>query len=193
MQTLTHDDLLGLERYARERGAFRTRAIAHKRARTVHLGAHLTLLFEDRITVQYQVQEMLRIERIFEPGAIDDELEAYNPLIPDGRNLKATLLIEYADMQERRAALERLRDVEHHVLLQVDGHAAVTAVADEDLPRSNDDKTAAVHFMRFELSSAMIQAWRAGAAVDLRVDHPGYPSTVRLDAAQHAALAADFD
>lgn len=193
MQTLIIDDLLGLERYARERNAFRARAMAHKRARSVHVGAHLTLLFEDRVTVQYQVQEMLRIERIFEPEAIAQELDAYNPLIPDGRNLKATLLIEYADTEERHRALTQLKDVEHHVLLQVAGHGAVSAVADEDLPRSDDEKTAAVHFLRFELTLGMIAAWRDGALVELRVEHPAYRNTVRLSAPQNAALLADFD
>ncbi|MHB1617224.1 MAG: DUF3501 family protein [Metallibacterium sp.] len=193
MHTLVHDDLLSLERYARERGEYRARAMAHKRARSVHLGAHLTLLFEDRVTVQYQVQEMLRIERIFEPEAIAEELATYNPLIPDGHNLKATLLIEYPDIDERRRALENLRDIEHHIALQVAGHASVLAIADEDLPRSNDSKTAAVHFLRFELGTAMIAAWRAGAAVTLRATHPAQPVEMQLDAAQHAALAADFD
>jgi hypothetical protein len=193
MHTLTHNDLLGLERYARERGEFRARAMAHKRARSVHLGAHLTLLFEDRVTVQYQVQEMLRIERIFEPGAIAEELAAYNPLIPGGHNLKATLLIEYPDIDERRRALERLRDIEHHITLQVANHAPVRAIADEDLPRSNDSKTAAVHFLRFELDTAMIAAWRAGAAVTLRATLPAHCVETRLDAAQQDALAADFD
>ncbi|EQD78281.1 hypothetical protein B1A_02338, partial [mine drainage metagenome] len=160
MHTLVHDDLLSLERYARERGEYRARAMTHKRARSVRLGAHLTLLFEDRVTVQYQVQEMLRIERIFEPDAIAEELATYNPLIPDGHNLKATLLIEYPDIDERRRALENLRGIEHHIALQVADHAPVLAIADEDLPRSNDSKTAAVHFLRFELGTAMIAAWR---------------------------------
>ncbi|WP_297901061.1 DUF3501 family protein [Metallibacterium sp.] len=193
MHALTHDDLLGLERYARERGEFRARAMTHKRARSVHLGAHLTLLFEDRVTVQYQVQEMLRIERIFEPEAIAEELATYNPLIPDGHNLKATLLIEYPDIDERRRALERLRDIEHHVQLLVSGHAPVQAIADEDLPRSNDSKTAAVHFLRFELTPAMIAAWRAGAAVTLRATLPAHRIETQLDAAQQVALVADFD
>ncbi|EQD68719.1 hypothetical protein B2A_00316 [mine drainage metagenome] len=192
MHTLVHDDLLSLERYARERGEFRARAMTHKRARSVHLGAHLTLLFEDRVTVQYQVQEMLRIERIFEPEAIAEELATYNPLIPDGHNLKATLLIEYPDIDERRRALENLRDIEHHIALQVADHAPVLAIADEDLPRSNDSKTAAVHFLRFELT-AMIAAWRAGAVVTLRATLPAHRVETRLDAAQQVALAADFD
>ena len=193
MHALTHDDLLGLERYARERGEFRARAMTHKRARSVHLGAHLTLLFEDRVTVQYQVQEMLRIERIFEPEAIAEELATYNPLIPDGHNLKATLLIEYPNIDERRRTLENLRDIEHHIALQVADHAPVRAVADEDLPRSNDSKTAAVHFLRFELTPAMIAAWRAAAAVMLRATLPAHRVETQLDAAQQVALVADFD
>lgn len=193
MHTLVHDDLLSLERYARERGEFRARAMAHKRARSAHLGTHLTLLFEDRVTVQYQVQEMLRIERIFEPEAIAEELATYNPLIPDGHNLKATLLIEYPDIDERRRALENLRDIEHHIGLQVAGHAPVLAIADEDLPRSNDSKTAAVHFLRFELGTAMIAAWRNSAAVTLRATLPAHRVEAQLDATQQATLAADFD
>ena len=193
MQKLVHTDLLSLEQYARRRTDLRARAIAHKRARSVRLGPHLTLLFEDRTTVQYQVQEMLRIERIFEPEAIDEELGAYNPLIPDGSNLKATLLIEYADIDERRRALENLRDIEHHIALQVVDHAPVLAIADEDLPRSNDSKTAAVHFLRFELTPAMIAAWRAGAAVTLRATLPAHRVETQLDVAQRVALVADFD
>lgn len=192
MNKLTAADLLSLEHYARERAAWRSRAIAHKRQRSVHLGAHLTLLFEDRLTVQYQVQEMLRIERIFEPAGIAEELAAYNPLIPDGHNLKATLLIEYPDQEQRRAALERLRDIEHHIELCVGTGAAVPGIADEDLPRSNDSKTAAVHFLRFELDAPAIAAWHASAPVRLRVQHTAYTADVQLDAAQHAALGADL-
>ena len=192
MQKLAPNDLLGLEQYARQRDAFRAQAIAHKRARSIHLGDHLTLLFEDRATVQYQVQEMLRIERIFEPEAIAEELTAYNPLIPDGSNLKATLLIEYADIEERRQALARLRDVENRIELVVEGHAPIIAIADEDLPRSNEDKTAAVHFLRFELSSAQVAAWRSGAAVRVRILHPHCSAEAILDAAQRASLGADL-
>ena len=192
MQKLAPNDLLGLEQYARQRDAFRAQAIAHKRARSIHLGDHLTLLFEDRATVRYQVQEMLRIERIFEPEAIAEELAAYNPLIPDGSNLKATLLIEYPDIDERREALARLRDIESMVELVVDGHSPVIAVADEDLPRSNEDKTAAVHFLRFELAPALVAAWRSGATVRLRVQHPHCRADTILDAAQRASLGADL-
>ena len=193
MQKLVHTDLLSLEQYARRRADLRARAIAHKRARSVHLGPHLTLLFEDRRTVQYQVQEMLRIERIFEPEAIEEELDAYNPLIPDGSNLKATLLIEYPDIDERHRALENLRGIEHQIELLVGDSAAVIALADEDLPRSNDAKTSAVHFLRFELSPTQIAAWHGGARIGVRVRHPFYTAEAILDAAQRASLGADLD
>ncbi|HEU4663647.1 MAG TPA: DUF3501 family protein [Dokdonella sp.] len=192
MNKLAPADLWKLEDYARERAAFRARVLAHKKPRTVHLGAHLTLVFEDRLTVQYQVQEMLRIERIFEPAGIADELAAYNPLIPDGHNLKATLLIEYDDVEQRRRELERLRGVEHDIRLVVDGCAPATTFADEDLERSNESKTAAVHFLRFEPGDAAIAAWRAGATVRLAVDHPHYRATATLDPRQREALLADF-
>jgi len=193
MQPLQPEDLLSLEQYARQRAAFREKAIAHKRARAVHLGAHLTLLFEDRLTVQYQVQEMLRIERIFEPEGIAEELAAYNPLIPDGRNWKATLLIEFPDAEERRRRLVEWRGVEHEFLLEVGGLAPVRAIADEDLQRSNAEKTAAVHFLRFELTPAMIAGVRAGAPVAFSVHHPKCVERVHLSDAQRTALAADLD
>ncbi|NCT67606.1 MAG: DUF3501 family protein [Rhodanobacteraceae bacterium] len=193
MNKLTHADLWKLEDYARERAAFRRRVLAHKQPRTVHLGAHLTLLFEDRLTVQYQVQEMLRIERIFEPDAIADELDAYNPLIPDGHNLKATLLIEYDDVEQRRRELERLRGIEDRIALTVGDLPAVLAIADEDLERSTDSKTSAVHFLRFELTPAMIAAWRADAAIHLAVEHPHYQATTTLAEPARAALGADLD
>ncbi len=189
---LTPADLWKLEDYARERPAFRARVLAHKKARTLHLGEHLTLVFEDRLTVQYQVQEMLRIERIFEAAGIADELAAYNPLIPDGGNLKATLLIEYADVEQRRRELERLRGIEHDIHLMLDGLAPIVAIADEDLERSNESKTSAVHFLRFELDPAAISAFRAGARVRLAIDHPHYRATSELDGAQRNALLVDF-
>ena len=192
MNKLSPADLWKLEDYARERAAFRARVLAHKKPRTIHLGAHLTLVFEDRLTVQYQVQEMLRIERIFEADGIADELAAYNPLIPDGGNLKATLLIEYDDVEQRRRELEKLRGVEHDIRLVVDGAEPATTVADEDLERSNEAKTAAVHFLRFELAPAAIAALRAGAAVRLAVDHPHYRASAELDGRQRDALLADF-
>ena len=154
MNKLTRSDLWKLEDYARERSAFRARVLAHKKQRTAHLGDHLTLIFEDRLTVQYQVQEMLRIERIFEAEAIEEELAAYNPLIPDGSNLKATLLVEYDDVEQRRLALLQLRGIEHRISLAVGDEPEVAAIADEDLERSNESKTSAVHFLRFELTPA---------------------------------------
>lgn len=193
MHPLTPSDLLPLEAYAREREAFRKRVIAHKNARKLHVGAHVTLLFEDRLTIQYQIQEILRTEKIFEPAGIAEELEAYNPLIPDGRNLKATMLIEYEDAEVRARELVKLRGVEHEVFLQVADHAPVRAVADEDLPRSNEDKTSAVHFLRFELNDALVADFRRGADVAVRIDHAGYRVEQHLNAEQRRALAQDFD
>ncbi len=192
MHKLTRADLLTLEAYAQQRGEFRARVMAHKKQRTVHIGEHLTLIFEDRLSVQYQVQEMLRIERIFEAAGIQDELDAYNPLIPDGGNLKATLLIEYADIEQRKRELVRLRRIEHAITLGVHGHAPVTAIADEDMERSNDEKTAAVHFLRFELDDTMIADWNAGARVTLASTLPAMPIEVTLTPEQRSTLAADF-
>lgn len=192
MTALTRADLLSLERYAVERPAFRARVIAHKKRRQLALGAHLTLCFEDRLTIQYQVQEMLRIERIFEPGGIDDELAAYNPLIPDGRNWKATLLLEYPDVDERRAALAVLVGIETRVWFEVAGHARVFAIADEDLERSRADKTSSVHFLRFELDAPMVGALRTGAALSAGVDHPAYAAAVEVGAGLREALLADL-
>ena len=192
MDKLTRADLLSLEIYAQQRSGFRARVMAHKKQRTVHLGEHLTLIFEDRLSIQYQVQEMLRIERIFEADGIQDELDAYNPLVPDGSNLKATMLIEYADVEQRKRELVRLRHVEHAIALSVHGHAAVTAIADEDMERSNDKKTAAVHFLRFELGPAMIADWRAGAAVTLTSTLAAMPVEATLTSEQRRTLAADF-
>lgn len=192
MTALTRADLLSLERYAVERPAFRARVIAHKKRRHLALGAHLTLCFEDRLTIQYQVQEMLRIERIFEPGGIDDELAAYNPLIPDGRNWKATLLLEYPDVDERRAALSGLVGIETRVWFEVAGHARVFAIADEDLERSRADKTSSVHFLRFELDAPMVGALRAGAALSAGVDHPAYAAAIEVGGGLREALLADL-
>jgi hypothetical protein len=172
MNKLDIGDLYSLEEYARRRAEFRARVIEHKRHRRVALGEHLTLCFEDRLTMQYQVQEMLRAERIFEEEGIRAELDAYNPLIPDGSNWKATLLIEYPDPDERRRELERLVGVEHRVWMQVDGHEPVVAIADEDLERSTDAKTSSVHFLRFELAPAMVRALHDGAGLRAGVDHP---------------------
>lgn len=193
MLKLTRADLLTLEAYAQQRGEFRARVMAHKKKRTVHIGDHLTLIFEDRLSVQYQVQEMLRIERIFEATGIQDELDAYNSLIPDGRNLKATLLIEYDDVEQRKRELVRLRNIEHTITLIVHGHTPATAIADEDMERSNDEKTAAVHFLRFELDPAMIEDWNAGAPVTLASTLPAMPVGVTLTPEQRCMLAADFN
>ena len=193
MQKLTPSDLLTLEAYARERSAFRARVLEHKRARTVALGAHVTLIFEDRLTIQYQVQEMLRIERIFEPAGIAEELAAYNPLVPDGANLKATMLIEYPDAEERARRLAELNGIEHRIALQIADLAAVAAIADDDMERSTADKTSAVHFLRFDLGAAQAAALKAGAAATLAIDHPHYRARTELGAATRAALGADLD
>jgi hypothetical protein len=183
---------MSLEAYARERNAFRARVMDHKKRRTVHLGENLTLLFEDELTIRYQVQEMLRIERIFEDEGIQQELEAYNPLVPDGSNWKATMLIEYPDEQERKRALERLKGIEDRVWVQIGGHERVHPIADEDLDRENEEKTSSVHFLRFELTEPMRQALRKGAALTVGVDHPQYAATTQLGPEVRAALAADL-
>jgi hypothetical protein len=193
MQKLAESDLLSLERYSRERNDFRARVIAHKRNRQVNVGPNTMWLFEDRLTVQYQVQEMLRTERIFEAEGIADELGAYNPLIPDGSNWKVTFLIEYPDAEERRVQLERLKGIEGRCWVQVAGGERVFAIADEDLPRENDTKTSAVHFLRFELSPAMTARLKGGAALSIGIDHPNYQHQIPA-AAEHvrAALIADL-
>ena len=193
MQKLTRADLLSLEQYAEQRPAMRTRVLEHKKNRHIQLGPHATLAFEDRLTVQYQIQEMLRIERVFEARGIQDELDAYNPLIPDGQNLKATFMIEYDDEAERRVALAGLIGVEDRVWLRVAGHEPVYAIADEDMERENDDKTSAVHFARFEFTPAMIGALHAGADLAAGIDHPNMTVSIDpLPAATRAALAADL-
>jgi hypothetical protein len=191
--TIKRDSLLTLEAYARQRKEFRARVIEHKKNRKLHLGEHVTLLFEDELTIRYQIQEMLRIEKTFEERGIQDELEAYLPLIPDGSNLKATMMIEYEDPLLRQRELAQLKGVEDATYLQVDGHARVYPVADEDLPRENDEKTSAVHFLRFEFTAPMITAFKGGAAIAAGIDHPHYQ--VRLDEiapAVQVALASDF-
>jgi len=192
MEKLTSADLYTLETYARERAAFRSRVIAHKRARSVHVGEHLTLLFEDRLTIQYQVQEMLRIERIFEASGIQEELDAYNPLIPDGSNLKATMLIEYADTEERARKLVELHGIERRLALRVGTQPPVLAIADEDLERSTEEKTSAVHFLRFELLPAHVGALRGGEGARLSVEHPAYRAEADLAPATRMALLADL-
>src|SRR6185503_905039 len=174
MQKLNESDLLSLERYSRERADFRARVMAHKKNRQVSVGANTMWLFEDRLTVQYQVQEMLRTERIFEAEGIAEELAAYNPLIPDGRNWKATLLIEYTDPEVRRVQLEKLRGIEDRCWVQVAGCQRLLAIADEDLERANEVKTSAVHFLRFELTTAMVAKLKGGAALSIGIDHPNY-------------------
>ena len=190
---ITRNSLLTLESYARMRNDFRARVLAHKKPRTVHLGEHVTLLFEDELTIRYQVQEMLRIEKTFEDAGIQDELDAYNPLIPDGENWKATMLVEYEDVEERRRMLARLKGIEDRVWVQIEGHPRVYAIADEDLERENDKKTSSVHFLRFELKPAMIAALRKDAALSIGVDHPEYTATLRaVSQATRAALLADL-
>jgi len=174
MDKLTVEDLMSLERYARERPAFRARVLEHKRDRKLAIGPNVTWSFEDRLTMQYQVQEMLRAERIFEPEGIRDELDAYNPLIPDGSNWKATLLIEFPDVAERQRQLAKLIGLEDRCWMQVRDHDRVYAIADEDLERENAEKTSSVHFLRFELTSAMVAALRRGATLGAGVDHEHY-------------------
>ena len=173
MNKLSATDLMSLEQYARERPAFRARVLQHKTERQLAVGPNATWCFEDRLTVQYQVQEMLRAERIFEPEGIGEELAAYNPLIPDGQNWKVTLLLEF-DAAERPHALAQLKGVEDRCWVQIAGHERVLAIADEDLERENEQKTSAVHFLRFELGAPMIASLRGGAALGVGVDHPHY-------------------
>jgi hypothetical protein len=193
MARIERDTLLTLEAYARQRDEFRARVIAHKRNRTVRLGDHVTLIFEDELTIRYQIQEMLRIEKTFEEAGIRGELEAYNPLIPDGSNLKATMMIEYEDAVVRKAELARLKGIEDRVYIQVDGQPRVYAIADEDLERENEDKTSSVHFLRFEFPPPAVAELKRGAAMAMGVDHPNY--AVRLDEVApqvQSALAQDF-
>jgi Protein of unknown function (DUF3501) len=192
MGRIERASLLSLETYARERNAFRARVIEHKKQRTVPLGDHVTLIFEDELTVRYQIQEMLRIERTFEEAGIQDELNVYNPLVPDGTNLKATMMIEYPDVAERQAALARLKGIEGRVWVQAGSGARVFALADEDLERENAEKTSAVHFLRFELDAAARAALRSGVPLLLGVDHPQYQASVEAAPDVRAALAADL-
>ncbi|WP_197703352.1 DUF3501 family protein [Sulfurifustis variabilis] len=178
MQKLNPDDLYSLEQYARVRPDFRREVLDHKKNRQIAIGPNATLYFEDRLTMQYQVQEMLRIERIFEPEGIAEELEAYNPLIPDGSNWKATFMMEYPDIEERRAALARLKGVEDRVWMKVDGFERVYAIADEDLEREDENKTSSVHFLRFELAPEMVRAVKQGAAIAAGIDHEAYRQSV---------------
>ena len=193
MDKLTPRDLFSLEDYHKRRASFRAEVLAHKKQRQAAIGPAMTLYFEDRLTMQYQVQEMLRAERIYESEAIADELAAYNPLIPDGANLKATMMLEYPDVAERRAALAKLAGIEHAVYHEVAKLGRVLAHADEDLPRSNEDKTSAVHFMRFEINPAMCAQLKAGAPLEIGVDHPQYAHAVTVSAEVASTLAVDLD
>jgi len=195
MQKLTRADLLNLEAYAEQRGDFRRRMLEHKQHRKVHLGPNATLYFEDRMTIQYQIQEMLRIEKIFEKAGIEEELGAYNPLIPDGRNLKATFMLEFEDPARRETALQQLLGIEARIWLQVKGFDKVYAIADEDLDRATDDKTSAVHFLRFEFSVAMIEALQNKAApLAVGSDHAAYLHTIAaLPTQTRVSLLNDFD
>ncbi len=178
MPKIERESLMTLEAYSRQRKDFRAKVMAHKRNRKAHLGDHVTLIFEDELTIRYQVQEMLRAERIFEEEGINDELEAYNPLIPDGRNFKATMMIEYPDVEERKAALAKLKGVEDRTWIQVEGCPKVYAIADEDLERENDEKTSSVHFLRFELTDEMAKALKYGVGLSIGIDHPAYRVTL---------------
>ena len=194
MRKLQASDLMGLEEYHKARPEFRERVLAHKRDRQVAVGPNATLYFEDQLTVQYQVQEMLRIERIFEFEAIDEELEAYVPLIPDGSNLKATFMVEFPDQDERRRELARLIGIEGRVYIQVAGCDRVYAIADEDLERTTEEKTSAVHFLRFELAEPMRVALKGGAELGIGIDHPNYRHSVdAVPAAVRNSLTADLD
>ena len=190
--TITRNSLLTLEGYAKIRQSSKPQAIAHRRLRSVRLGEHVTLQFEDVHTIKRQIQEMLHIEKIFDDEGIQGEIEAYAPLVPDGSNWKATMLIEYPDVHERKRELSRLIGIEDRMFVEVEGHARVYAIADEDLDRENDEKTSAVHFVRFEFNDAQRGAIRAGAAVNLGCDHGNYPAHVAIAAETLASLAGDL-
>jgi len=193
MKKLARTDLLSLEDYAVKRADFRKEVIKHKQHRSISLGQHLRLYFEDRLTIQYQIQEMLRIEKVFEASGINDELEAYNPLIPDGRNLKATLMVEYEDVDERRQALQDLLGIEQKIWIKVADQAQVFAIANEDLERSTDEKTSAVHFLRFEFDEESIALAKSGATITIGASHPAYSEEIELTDGSRASLVADFD
>jgi hypothetical protein len=189
---IKREELLSLEAYARSRSEIRAQVIAHKKIRTVHLGEHVTLQFEDALLIRYQIQEMLRIERIFEDAGIQGELDAYNPLVPDGGNWKATMFVEYTDEAERRRMLARLKGVERRVWVQVGGGARVYAIADEDLERENDEKTSAVHFLRFDLQPDARAQLRRGAALAIGVEHPEYAASLVVSPQVRDSLAGDL-
>lgn len=194
MPRITADSLLSLEAYSKQRAQFRAKVIAHKKNRTVRLGDCVTLIFEDELTVRYQVQEMLRVERIFDENGIRDELDTYNALVPDGHNLKATMMIEFPDPAERRIRLGQLIGVADRVWVRVEGYPPAWAIADEDLDRETEEKTSSVHFLRFELSDAMRRALQAGAALSVGVDHPAFSQRIEpIDAAVRDSLASDLE
>ena len=194
MQPMTRDDLYSLEEYAKERPTFRAKVLEHKKARQVHIGPHATLYFEDRLTLQYQIQEMLRVEKIFEAEGIKDELDAYNPLLPDGSNWKATFMIEYTDIEERKQALAKMIGIEDRTWVQVGGHDKVYPIADEDLERDTEEKTSAVHFLRFELTPEMVADAKGGAAIAMGIEHDAYNHVVEpIPDNVRRALVADLD
>jgi hypothetical protein len=192
MKKLERNDLYSLEQYAEQRADFRARVLAHKKHRRVDIGPNFTLYFEDRLTIQYQVQEMLRIEKIFEADGIIEELGAYNPLIPDGSNLKCTAMLEFGDVALRKKRLAELVGIEHKVWARVDDHDKIFAISNEDLERSTDEKTSAVHFMRFEFTREMISGLKSGADLEFGCDHEGYMHSIVVPEATRRALAADF-
>ncbi len=192
MSKLTHEDLYSLEEYSRIRPEFRARVMAHKKERRLPIGEHAALYFEDALTMQYQIQEMLRIERIFEAEGIQDELDVYNPLIPDGQNWKATFMMEYADVDERRKALGQLVGVEKALWVQVDGFGKVRPIANEDLDRTNEEKTASVHFVRFELTPEMIAAAKSGAEIRAGITHPAYEAVATIEEPVRRSLVGDL-
>ena len=190
--TITRDSLMTLEAYTKARKTLKPEIIAHRKLRSVLLGEHINLQFEDEKTIRYQIQEMLRIEKIFEEEGIQSEIEAYAPLVPDGTNWKATMRIEYPDPHERKRELARLIGVEDRLFVEVEGHARSYAIADEDLDRENAEKTSAVHFVRFEFTPAARQAVLAGASVKLGCDHTNYPAHITIAAETLASLAGDL-
>jgi hypothetical protein len=193
MEKLSHETLMGLEEYASNRADFSARVIEHKKDRRVAIGDHAALYFEDAFTMQYQVQEMLRIEKIFEPEGIQEELDVYNPLIPDGNNWKATFMIEYQDVEERKAALAKMVGIEDKVWVKVGDHERVHPISNEDLDRTTEDKTSSVHFMRFELSADMVSAAKSGASITMGIDHPAYNYEVELSDSVRQSLVNDLD
>ena len=180
MPKLNRQDLWSLEDYSSERAAFREMVLAHKKDRKVLIGDHILLIFEDLLSVRYQVQEMLRIEKVFDAAGITDELEAYNPLIPDGDNWKCTMLIQYGDVDERKIKLQQMKGIEDCVWVKVEGHDPVLSIADEDMERANDEKTSAVHFLRFQFSDAIVKSLQSGAAVQVGIDHQAYDEKALL-------------